>query len=103
MKWIGVIVLVIVGALAAYVAIEYFTVSIHSVPSYIPGQRNVNGHYHTRGALAGLIAIVALAGSAVLAYRIVRQGEPEAEPDVARPTGDSADQLLGSSETDPNG
>jgi hypothetical protein len=101
MKWLLVVLLAIVGLLAAFVAIEYFTVSIHSLPSYIPGHKNGNGHYHVRGAMVGLIAIVALAGAAVLAIRIVRPREPKAAPVQAAPTNASADQLLGSSEADP--
>lgn len=79
MKWIGVIVLVIVGAIAAYVAIEYLTVSIHSLPSFIPGHRAAlaghkpqRGHYHKRGAVAAVIALVAFAVAGFLAFRIVR-------------------------------
>jgi len=72
MKWLPVVLLTIFGLLAAFVAIEYYTVSIHSLPSYLPGRRSVNGHYHVRGAMAGLVAIVALAIAAVLAIRIVR-------------------------------
>jgi hypothetical protein len=72
MKWIWVIVLVVIGALAAFVAVEYLTVSIHNLPSYIPGHHPGRGHYHKRGAIAGFIALLALAGAGFLAYRIVR-------------------------------
>lgn len=75
MKWLPVALLTIFGLLAAFFAIEYYTVSIHSLPSYIPGRRNVNGHYHVRGAMVGLVGIVALAIAAVLAIRIVRPAE----------------------------
>ncbi|MGH9207018.1 MAG: hypothetical protein ACRD1G_10740, partial [Acidimicrobiales bacterium] len=71
MKWIWVIVLVIIGALAAFVAIEYFTVSIHALPSYIPGHKVGHGHYggghyRKRGAAAAVVAFVALAGAGYL-------------------------------------
>lgn len=102
MKWLTVVLLAIVGLLAAFVAIEYFTVSIHSLPSYIPGHRNVNGRYHVRGAIAALIAIVALAGAAVLAIRIVRPRDPKPEVVEAPPANVSADQLLGNGEADPH-
>ena len=62
MKWILVIVLAIIGVLAAIVAIEYFVVPIHSLPSFIPGHRHTAGHYRKRGAAAALIAVVALVG-----------------------------------------
>jgi hypothetical protein len=73
MKWIWVIVLVVIGALAAFVAIEYLTVSIHNLPSYIPGHHKGRGHYHKRGAVAALIALLAFVGAGFLAYRIVRK------------------------------
>jgi hypothetical protein len=70
MKWIWVIILVIVGVLAAIVAIEYLTVSIHNLPSIIPGAKpHAKGHYHKRGAGAALIALVAFVGAGFLAYR----------------------------------
>ena len=72
MKWLWVIVLVIIGALAAFVAVEYLTTSIHALPSYIPGRHPGKGHYHKRGAGAALIALVAFVGAGFLAYRAVK-------------------------------
>jgi uncharacterized membrane protein YidH (DUF202 family) len=74
MKWVGVIILVVVGVLAAFVAIEYFTVEIHALPSYIPGHMDLKyGHYRKRGALAALIAVIAFVLAAVLAVRVRRR------------------------------
>ncbi len=76
MKWVGVIILVVVGVLAAFVAIEYLTVQIHALPSYIPGQQALKyGHYRKRGALAALIAVIAFVLAAVLAVRIQRRDQ----------------------------
>ncbi len=76
MKWVGVIILVVVGLLAAFVAIEYLTVQIHALPSFIPGRVALKyGHYRKRGALAALIAIVAFVIAAVLAVRIWRSDQ----------------------------
>jgi hypothetical protein len=87
MKWVGVIILAIIGVLAAFVAIEYFTVQIHSLPSYIPGHVDLKyGHYRKRGAVAALIAIVALVLAAILAIRIWRS-------DQAAPTASAGDVL----------
>ena len=72
MKWLPVILLAIVGVLAGIVAFEYLTVAIHALPSWIPGGHPGKGHYHTRGAAAGLIAVVALGFAGFLAYRIIQ-------------------------------
>ena len=102
MKWLGVIVLVIVGALAAYVAVEYFTVGIHALPSYIPGHKAAvpghlyRGHYRKRGAVAALVALVCFVVAGLLAYRIVRSDKQPvtrvAAPET--PAATSADQII---------
>jgi hypothetical protein len=68
MKWLGVIVLLIVGILAALVAVEYLTVSIHSVPSFL-GRHPGRGHYRKRGAGAALIALIAFVAAGYLIFR----------------------------------
>ncbi len=74
MKWIWVIVLVVIGALATFVAVEYFTTAIHALPSYIPGHHpKSRGHYHKRGAGATVVAFLAFLGAGFLAYRITRK------------------------------
>jgi hypothetical protein len=74
MKWIWVIVLAIIGVLAAIVAIEYFAVPIHHLPSFMGGHhgKHHGGHYRKRGAGAAVVAIVAFAIAGFLAYRIVK-------------------------------
>ena len=107
MKWIPVIILVIVGALAAFVAVEYLTVSIHSLPSYIPGRKHGFGHYHKRGAIAAFVAFVALVAAGFLAYRNTRG--PSTAPagagaGVSAGAGDaSVDQILSSPSSEPKG
>ncbi len=70
--------MVILGALATFVAIEYFTVAIHALPSYIPGGKTATaghhyrGHYRKRGAVAALVALVSFVIAGFLAYRIVK-------------------------------
>ncbi len=71
MKWFWVIVLVIVGILAALVAVEYLTVSIHAVPTFM-GRHKGRGHYRKRGALAALIALIAFVAAGYLIYRTRR-------------------------------
>ena len=98
MKWIGVAVLVVIGIIAAFVAIEYLVVPIHSLPHYLPGHKRGNGHYHKRGAVAAVVAIVALGGAVLLAVRFSRPESettaPEAPAPVAPTTPSSADDLL---------
>lgn len=74
MKWIWVIVLAIIGILAAIVAVEYLTVSISHVPSFMGGH-HARGHFRKRGYGSLLIAIVAFVIAGFLAYRIVRAGK----------------------------
>jgi uncharacterized membrane protein YidH (DUF202 family) len=100
MKWIGVAVLAVIGIIAAFVAIEYLVVPIHSLPTFLPGHKNINGHYHKRGAVAAVVALVALGGAVLLAIRFTR---PESEraaavPAPTAPVGSasgSVDDLLG--------
>lgn len=87
MKWVLVIVLAIIGVLAAIVAIEYFVVPIHSLPSFIPGRHATAGHYRKRGGVAALIAVVAFVAAGLLAARIRRE-------DAAPASAATADQLL---------
>ena len=94
MKWIGVIILVIIGILAAIVAVEYLTVSIHNLPSFIPGHHHGRGKYHKRGAIAAVIAVVAFAGAGYWAYRIKNAGRPAVAAGAAPSESSSADQLL---------
>jgi threonine/homoserine/homoserine lactone efflux protein len=68
MKWPWIIVLLIVGVLAALLAAEYLSVSIHALPSWL-GQHKGRGHYRKRGAGAALISLIAFAGAGYLIYR----------------------------------
>jgi hypothetical protein len=95
MKWIWVIVLAIIGILAAIAAVEYLTVSIGHLPSFMGGHPATAGHHHARGHLrkrgyaALVVAVVAFVAAGFLAYRIARHGKGSNDP--------SADQLLSSS------
>ena len=81
MKWIWVILLAIIGILAAIVAVEYLTVSIHALPSWIPGHHaQRRGHYHKRGAGAALVALIAFVAAGYLAYRFSRSGTGGVSP-----------------------
>jgi len=72
MKWLWIILLIVVGVVAAVFAFEYLTVSIRALPSWVPGHApHHKGHLHKRGAIAGLIAVVAFAGAGFLLYKKV--------------------------------
>lgn len=96
MKWVLVIALAVIGVLAAIVAIEYFVVPIHSLPSFIPGHKATAGHYRKRGAAAALVAVVAFVAAGVLAVRFRREDSGPAP--VSASTGD---QLLAKPPTTP--
>ncbi len=100
MKWIWVALLVIIGAIAAYVAIEYLTVPIHAVPSFL-GPHKGRGHYHKRGALAALVAVVALAGAGYLTYRNLGGRKSGGTGKAAPAPTPSSDQLLATPPTAP--
>jgi len=95
MKWVPVVILVIIGALAAFVAVEYLTVSIHHLPSYIPGHKKGKGHYHARGAVAALISFVLFVIAGYLIYRNVRATRTiVADGAPVVPAGGTADSML---------
>lgn len=100
-KWIGVIILVIVGIIALVVAIEYLTHPIHTLPSILGG-KHIRGHYQKRGYAALVVAIVALGGAVFWAVRIRRdETSGGASPPPAVRAGGAApaettDSLLGS-------
>ena len=73
MKWIWIIVLALVGVVAAVFAFEYLTVGIGHLPSWIPGHvAGKRGHLHKRGLIAGIIAVAAFAGAGWLIYKRVQ-------------------------------
>jgi len=60
-RWIICTVCAILGVLALIVAVIYLSVPIHSLPGFVPGKHDVNGHYHKRAALTGVIGVVLVA------------------------------------------
>jgi hypothetical protein len=97
MKWIGVIVLAVVGILALIVGVDYLTTSIHHLPSFLGGKRHTKGHYQKRGDALIAIGVVALGGAGYWAYRIrhsAAAGETPAESTVAQEATPGTDTLL---------
>jgi hypothetical protein len=61
-KWVVCAVCAVVGVIALIYAVIYLAVPIHSLPGFVPGkQAAINGHYHKRALLCGLIGVVLLA------------------------------------------
>ena len=61
-RWVICAVCAILGVIALIYAVIYLSVGIHSLPGFVPGKEvGVNGHYHKRAALTGVIGIVLLA------------------------------------------
>ena len=97
---VATIVLIIVGVIAAVYAFEYLTVSIHALPSWVPGKHHGRGHYHKRGAIFAVIALACLGGAGYLIYRAAAvagggSDAPAATP-AAPPTAEATGQDAGS-------
>jgi hypothetical protein len=55
-------VLFVLGAIALIVAVLYFALPAHSLPSFLPGRvAHINGHRNRRGIGALVVAILLLA------------------------------------------
>ena len=97
-KWIGPIVLAVVGILIGIVAIEYLTTPIHALPTIIGG-KHIRGHYQRRGEALAVLAVVFLGIAAYWAYRTNQAGDGAGRGTPRTPAGDSpatTDSLLGS-------
>ena len=101
--------MIIVGIVAAVYAFEYLTVSIHALPSWVPGKHHGRGHYHKRGAIIGVIALACFGGAGYIFYRARSKGKaagsdtaaaPEVTTPAAAPAQD-ASSLLGGTEEPP--
>jgi len=67
-KWVIFLVTAVLGVIALIYAVIYLSVGIHSLPAFVPGHKaGVNGHYHKRALLTGVIGVVLLAISAMMA------------------------------------
>jgi uncharacterized membrane protein len=60
-KWVIAVICAIVGVIALIVAVTYLAVPIHSLPGFVPGKKNVGGHYHKRAFVSAVIGVVLLA------------------------------------------
>ena len=77
-KWIWIVVLIVIGIVAAVFAVEYLTHSISQLPSWVPGTKHgqlnslgkpVRGHEYKRGYVAVFVAVVAFAWAGWLIYK----------------------------------
>jgi hypothetical protein len=68
-RWVISAICAVLGIIALIYAVIYLAVPIHSLPGFVPGKTAVNGHYHKRAAISGVIGIVLLAIAIVVALR----------------------------------
>jgi hypothetical protein len=107
-KWIGVIILAVVGAALAFVAIEYLTEPISKVPSYLGGH-HVRGHFKRRGYAVAALAVIAFGVAGYLVYTIMKKpalttsapSRSEAGP-ATQEAGSSTESLLAGNATSPS-
>ncbi len=70
MKWVWIILLIVVGIVAAVFAYEYLSTGIGHLPSWVPGNEpHKRGHEHKRGYLCAIIAVVAFVGAGWMIYK----------------------------------
>ncbi len=75
-KWVVCAVCAVVGIIALIYAVIYLAVPIHSLPGFVPGKTNgINGHYHKRALVTGVIGVVLLAVAVVLGVSARRSAE----------------------------
>ena len=65
-KWVLCAVCAVLGVIALIYAVIYLSVSIHSLPGFVPGKHAVNGNYHKRAALTGVIGVVLIAVAVII-------------------------------------
>jgi uncharacterized membrane protein len=78
-KWVLCAVCAVLGVIALIYAVIYLSVSIHSLPGFVPGKHvGVNGHYHKRAALTGVIGVVLIAVAVVVGISARRSATGQA-------------------------
>jgi uncharacterized membrane protein len=86
-KWVLCAVCAVVGVVALIYAVIYLAVPIHSLPGFVPGKANINGHYHKRAALTGVIGVVLIAVAVVIGINARRSATGQAGSAPATPAG----------------
>ena len=78
MKWFWIAVLIVIGIVAAFFAVEYLSNSIYHLATWIPGNAHgklnangkpVRGHEYKRGYAAAVVAIGAFAWAGWMIYK----------------------------------
>jgi len=87
-KWVWIVLLLVVGIVAAVFAGEYLSTNIAHLPSWVPGHHaGYKGHMHKRGAVLALVALLAFAGAGWLIYKVVKEPKPGAGSGTAAGAG----------------
>ena len=108
MKWFWIIVLIIVGIVAAIFAVEYLTTSIYHLPTWVPGNEHgkltphgkpVRGHEYKRGYAAAVVAIGAFAWAGWMIYKMQKEGGTAGTGTSVSGTGASESAVSGPAES----
>ena len=86
-RWVVCAICAVIGVIAVIYALIYLTVPIHSLPGFVPGKKPVNGHYHKRAALTGVIGIVLIVVAFVLALASRKPASSGADTGIPESTG----------------
>jgi hypothetical protein len=79
-KWAVCAVCAVLGVIAFVYAVIYLAVPIHSLPGFVPGKQSVNGHYHKRALLTGIIGVVLIAVAVIAGISARRGGAEQTSP-----------------------
>ena len=92
MKWFWIVLLIVIGIVAAVFAFEYLSYSIYHLPTWVPGNAHghlnahgkpVRGNEKKRGYIAAFVAVVAFVGAGYLIYKnsqAAKSGDVAAAP-----------------------
>ncbi len=78
-RWVICAVCAVLGVIALVYAVIYLAVPIHSLPGFVPGKQSVNGHYHKRALLTGVIGVVLIAVAVIVGISARRGSTDQSE------------------------
>ena len=79
-KWVIATICGVLGVIALIYAVIYLAVPIHSLPGFVPGKVDINGHYHKRALISAVIGVVLLAIAVYLGMTAQRSSAAQGGP-----------------------